>query len=165
MKKEDKARWEELQDKLSPKEKLFVESYCSNGYNAAEATRQAGYATKYPNKVGSQNLARPRVKEAIRLLQADKMEAVTVSPDYVLRKLVKPVEAAESEGNHTATLRGLELMAKHLGMFIERTEISGRDGEAIQYEKVSNDAADFARTIASLARRGGAREVSSDSLN
>lgn len=153
MSPKEQARWDELQDKLSEKEKLFVAAYVSNGYNGAEAVRKAGYNTKYPNKIGSQMTAKPNIKEAIRLLQSDKLAEVSISPEYVIKKLVKTVELAESEGNHTATLRGLELIAKHLGMFIERTEISGRDGEAIQIEKVRNEAADFTRTISSLIRR------------
>ena len=83
------------------------------------------------------------------------MDEVSVSPEYVLRKLIRTVEKAEQQENHGATLRGLELLAKHLGMFIERQEISGPDGGAIVHEqKVKQDAADFKSRLHKLAKSG-----------
>lgn len=165
MTKDEKARLEELTEKLSPKQKLFIEAYEVNGFNAADAIRKAGYATAHANKMGSQVLNQKIVKEVIQLRQRQTADVSTVTPEFVVRKIMKTVEKAEADNNHNATLRGLELIARHLGMFIERTEISGRDGEAIQYEKVSNDAADFARTIASLANRGREERLPRDTIN
>lgn len=165
MTQEENARLLELQGSMTPKQNLFLAAYTTNGYNGADAIRKAGYETPYPNKMGAQVLNNKKVKEAFQLMQKKAIESISISPDYVVKKLVKTVEKAELENNHTAVLRGLELIAKHLGMFIERTEISGKDGEAIQLERVSNEAADFARTISSLARRGGKGEVPSDTLN
>lgn len=145
---------EEILSRLSVKERLFVEAYFACEYNATQAVVKAGYNTKYPNKIAYQMLRRPRIKEAVDALKEQKIKEVSVSQEYVLRKLVRTVEKAESQGNHTATLRGLEMLAKHLGMFIERTEISGKDGEAIRMEKIENDADAFTRAIAGLANRG-----------
>ena len=75
--------------------------------------------------------------------------------DYVVNKLVAIVEETEA-GNPNAALRGLELLAKHLGMLKEKTEISGPNGGAIEYEqKVKEDAANLESAIARLAERGG----------
>lgn len=145
---------EEILSALSPKERLFVEAYFACDYNGSEAIRQAGYDTKYPNKMASEMLRKPKIKAAVDVLKEERLEEVTVSAEYVLRKLVRTVEKAEKQNNHNATLRGLELLAKHLGMFIERTEITGKDGEAIQLEKIQNDADAFASAIASLTKRG-----------
>ena len=150
---------EEIFSKLSVKERLFVEAYFACEYNAAEAIRQAGYNTKYPNKMGHQLTNKPHVKAAIDVYKKEKIDEVSVTAEYVLRKLVRTVEKAEKQNNHNATLRGLELLAKHLGMFIERTEITGKDGEAIQLEKIQNDADAFASAIASLTKRGGEARV------
>ncbi len=145
---------------LTMKEKLFVEAYFKNNYNASKAILEAGYRTKYPSKMGTQLKQRPHVKAAIDALGQKKLDEVSVSPEYVLRKLVRTVEKAEEQENHGATLRGLELLAKHLGMFIERQEISGPDGGAIVHEqKVKQDAADFASRMARLANAGGTGEV------
>lgn len=48
--------------KLSPKQKAFVDYYLETG-NATEAARRAGY--KQPNVQGSQNLAKPSIKQYV----------------------------------------------------------------------------------------------------
>lgn len=151
---DDKAALEEAFSKLSAKERLFVESYYTCKYNASKAIVMAGYDTKYPSKMGYQLTRKPHIKAAIDLLMQQKIKEVTVSAEYVVRKLVRIVEKAEIENNYTAVLRGLELLGRHLSMFVDRTEISGRDGDAIKLEKVQNDADAFTRAIAGLATRG-----------
>ena len=151
---------EEFFDGLTMKEKLFVAAYFKNDYNASKAILEAGYKTKYPNKMGTQLKQRPRVKAALDAYGQKQLNEVSVSPEYVLRKLIRTVEKAEQQDQHGATLRGLELLAKHLGMFVERQEISGPDGGAIVHEqKVKQDAADFASRLARLANAGGTGEV------
>ena len=66
---------------------------------------------------------------------------------------MKTIERAEQDNNLTAVLRGIELAAKNLGMLRERTEITGKDGEAIRYEETKNEADDFVRKIQSVAIR------------
>jgi phage terminase small subunit len=145
---------------LTLKQKLFVEAYVSSDGNLTEAARQAGYKGNNLNKVASELKAKPHIKKAIDELTAKKIKELNVTKEYVLRKLVRTVEKAEDDNNHGATLRGLELLAKHLGMFIERQEISGPDGGAIVHEqKVKQDAADFASRLARLANAGGTGEV------
>lgn len=145
---------------LTLKQKLFVEAYVSSDGNLTEAARKAGYKGNNLNKVASELKTKPNVKKAIDELTAKKIKELNVTKEYVLRKLVRTVEKAEDDNNHSATLRGLELLAKHLGMFIERQEISGPDGGAIVHEqKVKQDAADFASRLARLANAGGTGEV------
>jgi len=153
---------EKLLDSLSMKERLFVEAYFACEYNGTQAIIKAGYDTKYPNKMAHEMLKKPKIKAAVDALKEEKIKETAVSTDYVLRKLVKTIEKAESQNNHGAVLRGCELIAKHLGMFIERTEITGKDGEAIRMEKIENDADAFTRAIAGLAVREGEKRVASE---
>ena len=96
----------------------------------------------------------PAVRIAIDALRAERNKSSDVTKDFVLRGIQKAIKLAEESGNLNALLRGHELLARHLGMFIERTEISGPDGEAIKYEeKIKEDVADFTRSIASIANR------------
>lgn len=145
---------------LSMKQKLFVEAYFANDYNATEAARAAGYSGDNHNRIGSELLAKPHVKAAIDARAQEKLKEISLSEEYVIRKLVRTIEKAEQDNNLTAVLRGIELAAKNLGMLRDRTEITGKDGEAIKYEEVANDAADFARTISRIAQRGGEGEDS-----
>jgi phage terminase small subunit len=150
---------QEIIDALTTKQRLFCEEFVKD-LNASQAVMRAGYDTKYPNRIGNQLLNNPGVKIATDALLLQKNQNNDVTKDYVLRKIVAQVEKADAKGNPGAALRGLELLAKHLGMFIERKEISGPDGAAIAYEeKVKQDAADLESAVTRLAARGGKTEL------
>lgn len=138
---------------LTMKQQLFVEAYFSSDYNATEACRKAGYNGENLNRIASQLLARPNIKAAIDELAKKKLEEVSLTEHYVIKKLVRTIEKAEQDNNLSAVLRGIELAAKNLGMLRDRTEITGKDGEAIKYEEVQNEAADFVRSLSSIAKR------------
>ena len=138
---------------LTMKQKLFVEAYFASDYNASEAARVAGYAGDNHNKIGHELLSKPHIKAAIDKRAQEKLKDISLTEEYVIRKLVKTIERAETDNNLTAVLRGIELAAKNLGMLRDRTEITGKDGEAIKYEETQNAAAEFARSIASIAKR------------
>jgi len=140
---------------LTHKQKAFVEEFVKD-LNASAAVLRAGYATKYPNRIGTQLLENPGIRLAIDALRNEaNSKPGTITRDTVLKQIVKTMKDAESDGQHNTVLRAAELLARHLGMFIERQEISGPDGEAIRYEKVQEDAADFRSAIARLASRSG----------
>ena len=141
-------------DSLSDQQRMFCEEYLVD-MNATQACIRAGYKTKFPNRVGYQLMENPAVRITIDGLRAERSKGTDVTKDFVLRGIQKTITLAEANGNLNALLRGYELLAKHLGMFIERTEISGPDGEAIELKKVEEDVADFTRSIAGIAKRGG----------
>lgn len=138
---------------LTMKQQLFVEAYFANDYNATEAARVAGYSGNNLNRIGSELLCKPHVKAAVDKRAQEKLKEINLTEEYVIRKLVKTIERAEKDNNLTAVLRGIELAAKNLGMLRERTEITGKDGEAIRYEETKNEADDFVRKIQSVALR------------
>jgi hypothetical protein len=70
-------------------------------------------------------LQHPGIRAAIDQVTLERSKDLTLKPDYVIQKLYRTVEKAEKEGNHSAVLRGCEILARALGMFIERKEISG----------------------------------------
>lgn len=139
---------------LSPRQQMFVEEYTKD-YNASRAAERAGYQGKNVGIVGHQLTQNRAIQFLIENHKTKRPGYSDVTKDYVLRKIMKTIENAEKDGQHQAVLRGAELLARHLGMFIERTEISGPDGEAIKYEKTIEDAADFTSSIAKLAKRSG----------
>lgn len=144
-------------DKLTVRQRRFAEEYLID-FNASAAVKRAGYTTKYPNKWGSELMDHPGVKAAIDQITLERASKSVIKPDYVIGKITKTIERAEAEGNHAAVLRGCELIARHLGMFIERTEISGPNGDAIKYERVQEAADAFTSAISSLIERTGASE-------
>lgn len=146
-------------DALPPQQRLFCEEYVKD-FNASQAAVRAGYKAKEPNKMGYQLLNNPGIRYAIDSLLQERAKSVDVDVNYVTKKIVRSIERAEEKENEAAVLRGAELLARYLGMFVERQEISGPDGEAIKFEKAQNDAADFTSAIIGLSRRGRTPEDS-----
>lgn len=145
-------------DSLSGKQRAFCEEYLVD-LNATQAVIRAKYNTKWPNRIAFQLMENPAVRIAIDGLRAERNKNTDITKDFVLRGIQKAIKQAEDANNHNAVLRGLELLARHLGMFIERTEISGPDGEAIKMEqKIKEDVQSFTSTITRLAERSRAAE-------
>ena len=88
-----------------------------------------------------------------------------LTSDYVLVSLMEIAEATKDK-NPNAALRAYELLGKHLGLYRDRQEISGPDGQSIKYEQeVKENVDEFTSRIAGLAKRsevpGGASSGSS----
>jgi phage terminase small subunit len=149
----DSGNIQDVIDSLSERQRLFCEEYLVD-LNATQAVMRCGYNTKYPNRIAFQLMENPAVRIAIDALRAERSKSSDITKDFVLRGIEKAIALAEKNNNLNALLRGYELLARHLGMFIERTEISGPDGDAIRMEqKIKEDVADFTSTIARLADR------------
>ena len=149
----DSGNAQEVVDSLSDRQRVFIEEYLTD-LNATQAVIRTGYKTKYPNRVAFQLMENPAIRIAIDAMRAERAKKSDVTKDFVLIGIQKAIKAAEDAGNHNATLRGYELLAKHLGMFVDRTEISGPDGEAIKMEqKVKEDVADFTSALERLKKR------------
>lgn len=149
-----------LRDALSFRQRRFCEEYVVD-FNATAAGIRAGYSLNSVAQQGSLLLKNKGVETYCNhLTTSSAAKMVSVNPDYVIQQVTEIIgKAGTRDGDR---LRGLELLARHLGMFIDRTEISGRDGEAIQIEKTQNDAADLESAIARLADRGGTSGVAPD---
>jgi len=142
-----------LEDAMSPRQRAFCREYTLD-YNQKEAAIRAGYS---PNAAGptSYNLMQYRgIQRLIEIYTETKAQKITsVDPDWVISKITEIV--TNDGARHGDKLRGLELLAKHLGMFIDRTEISGKDGEAIKIEETKMQASEVARKIRSMGKRAG----------
>ena len=77
-----------------------------------------------------------------------------IKPEYLLRKLRSAIERAGAAENFQAELRAIELAMKHNGMFVDKQEITGKDGEAIKLEQRTREDADsFTQAILGLSKR------------
>ena len=145
-------------DALTTKQQRFCEEYLKD-LNASRAALRAGYKTGNPNRVGHELMQKEGIKFALDGLMADRAEKVKVDANYVLNKIIKSLERAEGKENETAVLRASELLAKHLGMFVEKTEVSGPEAGAIELERrTREDIAAFTSSIARLSTRGRAND-------
>lgn len=145
-------------DALTAKQRAFVEEFLKD-LNGTQAVLRAGYKTKHPNRIAFQLMEKPEIRLAIDGLRAERTKNSDVTKDYVLRKIMRTLESAEQADNYNAVLRAAELLAKHLGMFVERTEISGPDGGAIKTEQIQREADDFISQINKVAKNSTLRAV------
>lgn len=145
---------------LTEKQLAFVEEYVKD-FNGQAALSRAGYNVTRDNsgRLISQMKSNPAIKIALAYYVEKRAEKSTVDSQYVMKQWIDTIdnmkEKALTDTKAAAiVLRASELIAKSIGMFIERTEITGKDGEAIQIEEI-NDAADaFTRQITRLNERG-----------
>lgn len=148
---------------LSPMQRKFAEEYVTD-FNGAGACVRAGYSKNYPDRQANVLLNHDGVAAYIDyLIQRNASKIMSIDPDYVIRKVTDIVTKETSKDSDK--LRGLELLARHLGMFIDRTEISGPDGGAIKHEEIQNEADAFQRRIAGIAKRSRADGDTLKSVN
>lgn len=144
---------ESLKLALTPRQRRFAEEY-NLDFNGAAAATRAGYAPKYADRQAHQLVKHRGVAAYIDHLGQSKQAAIfSVSPEYVIQQILEIVNKPGSKDSDK--LRGIEMIAKHLGMFIDRTEISGRDGEAIEVrnQQVAEEASNFAGLIGAMVKK------------
>ena len=102
---------------------------------AHRAANEPRYSKKTAESIGHENLRKPKIAAAVAERQAARAERVQMDQDWILRRLREnilramqhePVLDAKGESTGTYTYQGsvanraLELLGKHLGMFVER---------------------------------------------
>ena len=140
------------------KQQRFVEEYLID-LNATQAAIRAGYSEKTAGQIGEQNLKKLVISAAIETAMAERSERTKVTQDYVLATIVETVERCkqastvldrkgepvlvETPGGDLApaytfdaraVLKGAELMGRHLKMFTDKQELTGKDGEPLQQQ-------------------------------
>lgn len=134
---------------LSPRQRAFCEEYIVD-FNGGAAVVRAGYSLKYADQQAYSLLHNEGVAFYVDHLMRSKEAKITaVNPDYVIQKVTEIITKDGAKDGDK--LRGLELLARHLGMFIDRTEITGKDGEAIKMQQVEEEVAGLMNTIKRLA--------------
>lgn len=92
--------------------------------NKKKAGEKAGYADK---SNAFRAILRPDVQERIKFLQEERADELGLDSYYVLSKLKDNLEASMSgaEPNRAAANKAIEMLGKHLGMFVGKIEHSG----------------------------------------
>lgn len=121
--------------KLTAKQSLFVKEYLVD-LNATQAAIRAGYGEKNAKQQGTENLAKPIIKEAIQKQIKKREEKTELNAEWVLKKLEQvanrclqeePVvdkdgPTGEFKFDSSGANRSLELIGKHLKMFTDKIE-------------------------------------------
>lgn len=113
---------------LTPRQKAFAEYYAACG-NATESARKAGY--KHPDPQGSQNLGNPRIAEYIRSLSAKPTEKRILTAQERQAWWTSVVLGEEPDADMKDRLKASELLGRSQADFIDKHEVTGKDGEAL----------------------------------
>ncbi len=120
-----------LDDKLTDKQKRFVEEYCID-FNASRAATVAGYSVESARSIGSENLTKPNIKKAI----SEKLSALTMSAEEAMVRMTdyargsfKPFMLADEDNNISINL-GSEEAQKHIGLIkkLKQTKRTNPEG-------------------------------------
>lgn len=149
---------ETLYRALSPRQRAFAKEYVID-FNGAAAAIRAGYSKKWADRQANilkNHLGVARLIEYYTASASAKM--MSIDPDYVIARVTRIINSDEAKDGDK--LRGLELLARHLGMFIDRQEITGKDGDAIriQQQKVREEADDFIATLRRMAKKSNGKK-------
>lgn len=143
---------------LTPKQEAFVQAYLTTG-NASEAYRQSynasGMKPAVINVKASELLADGKIAVRVQELQAIAVERALVTVQSLTEELEEARALALEERQPSAAVSASMGKAKLHGLLVDKAELTGKDGAAIQLEQVKNDAQSFTGAIASLASRAG----------
>jgi phage terminase small subunit len=128
-------------DKRNNRHELFCREYIID-YIGTQAAIRAGYSKKTAHVQASELLKNPKVLARIRELQKEQTERLAITSDWVVQQLVDVVKKSKEpepvmkwdadkkqiveSGEYTFDSKGatkaLELLGKHLGMYVEKVE-------------------------------------------
>lgn len=149
--KTKEQKLEQMKASLNPKQERFAQEYIID-YNATQAAIRAGYAENSAEVQGCRLLRNDKIQAAVLAAQAEQRKRLAISQDWVLNRFrqisdrciqAEPVlsfdkatgewvPTGEYKFDSAGANRATELIAKHLGMFVEKVEHSGR----LEYEIV-----------------------------
>lgn len=133
---------------LTEKQRRFVEAFSANGGNATKAAETAGY--KKPHPQGAQTLRNVTVQEAIEALRKETTNTAIMTREerqaYWSRMVrgEEMIEVPNKNGDDPIKvppdfkerLKASELLGRSQGDFIERHEVTGKDGGALRIIQV-----------------------------
>ncbi len=103
-------------DKLTNKQRRFVEEYCGDcKYNATKAAIAAGYAEKNAGITASKNLRKEVIKNAIREFMDVLTEKSIVTREMIVEGMLEIAKSTES--NETARLAAWKALSDFTGGF------------------------------------------------
>ncbi|MGW8180466.1 MAG: terminase small subunit [bacterium] len=121
---------------LTPKQRRFVEEYLVD-LNSTQAAIRAGYSKKTARFIGSENLTKPNISEAIQEAMETRSERCEISADKVLNELAvvgfaskEDIEAWNSNGvimRVSDKISALEKLGKHLRLFTDVLQLTPQE--------------------------------------
>lgn len=137
-----------MKQKLTAKQKAFCREYVIN-HNATQSATKAEYSKKTAYSQGQRLLKKDEIKNEIERLEKKNIEKVTVTAQEILTELKRiAFDLQDEKITYKDKLRALELLGKHLGMFIEKQEVSLKAEVDQRILKIEMEAEELARRYA-----------------
>lgn len=112
-----------MSDKLTPKQRAFVAEYLKDR-NATQAAIRAGYSPDGAGQTAHNLLKKTEIAAAVEQREQAVAEKCGITAEFILNGLKQ--HALESEG--LVSMKGYELLGKHLKLFTDKQEVSGPGG-------------------------------------
>ena len=128
---------------LKPQQEKFVIEYLKTPENATDAAIRAGYSSKTATAQASRLLTNVNVKKAIEAEQ-DKTrervkEEVGLTVGMVIQGLLNEARDLSEGSTQSARVSAWAHLGKHLGMFKDKIELTGKDGSSLGIKVVFED--------------------------
>jgi len=135
--------------RLTAKQAKFVAEYLID-LNATQAAIRAGYSVLTAGAIGHENLKKPEIQAAVNAAAKERSKRTEITQDYVLNgirevieRCLQKVPVLDDDGNETGewrfepnpSLKGYELLGKHLKLFTEVHEHNLAEGFAEALKK------------------------------
>ena len=116
---------------MTPRQQRFVDEYLMD-LNATQAAIRAGYSARTANEQSARLLANASVATAVQVAQQARSDRMQITQDAVLRGLRREATLEGEGSSHAARVSAWGLIGKHLGMFVERRQQLGEDGQPLK---------------------------------
>ena len=128
---------------LKPQQERFVVEYLKTPENATDAAIRAGYSPKTATAQASRMLTNVNVRKAIEAEQ-DKTrervkEEVGLTVGMVIQGLLNEARDLSEGSTQSARVSAWAHLGKHLGMFKDKIELTGKDGSSLGIKVVFED--------------------------
>ncbi len=126
------ANWDKISKikRLRPKQVEFARQYAKNGRtNKCGAMRLAGYDTANSRvllAMADENLSIPYFHDLVTAFEIEEKARMKINVEDVVRWFNDIATQAMASGDFTNANRAMENLAKYLGMFVEKKEITHR---------------------------------------
>ncbi len=101
----------------------FVREYLKDR-NATQAALRAGYSPKSAAEMGHQLLRNSNIARLVRQIEIELMRQTEIDEVWVITHLKNNAARGMELDDLSAVNRSLELIGKHIGMFVERKDIN-----------------------------------------
>jgi hypothetical protein len=126
----------------------------------AKAARAAGYSEESAGNMGARLSQKEWVCKAVECIREELNGQTGTDPATVRAELWANHKAAQGLKNWAASNRALELLGKANGLFVDKLEVTGKDGVPLAGEQLTD--IELARKLAFAIRLGAESEVKQD---